>query len=150
MASSSDRPVIAIVHGAWHRPSHYKAFAEALTEKGFIVLQPASATSGNKENVKGKTHPDDVEVIRKALQTSLDKVKRIVLVCHSYGGIPGSAAVQGYQIHERQEKELPGGISHAVHITSFALPTKGLSLYSFIGKKHGPIVRRTVRKIFAT
>ncbi|KAM0345676.1 hypothetical protein ACHAPU_006331 [Fusarium lateritium] len=143
MTSNDERPVIAIVHGAWHRPSHYKAFAESLTKKGFTVLQPLNATSGNEEDIKGKTHLDDVEAIRKALQPDLDNGKRIVLVCHSYGGIPGSAAAEGYQVHEREGTGLSGGISHIVYITSFALPAKGLSLYSFIGNKHGPMVRRT-------
>ncbi|KAM0280038.1 hypothetical protein ACHAO9_011431 [Fusarium lateritium] len=143
MSLTTEKPVIAIVHGAWHRPSHYKAFAQSLTSKGFTVIQPENVTAGIPEDIKGKTHLDDVEAIRKALQPSLDEGKRIILICHSYGGIPGSAAVDGYQVHEREEKGLSGGISHVIFVTSFAFPVKGLSLLAAIGGTHAPMVDRT-------
>jgi hypothetical protein len=73
MTLNSEKPVIAIVQGAWHRASHYKAFAESLTSKGFTVVQPDNVTAGDPEEIKGKTHLDDVEAIRKALQPSLDQ-----------------------------------------------------------------------------
>jgi alpha-beta hydrolase superfamily lysophospholipase len=146
MSLNSEKPVIAIVQGAWHRASHYKAFADSLTSKGFTVVQPDNVTAGNPEEIKGKTHLDDVEAIRKALQPSLDEGKRIVLICHSYGGIPGSAAVDGYQIHEREKKGLSGGILHVIFVTAFAFPVKGLSLLAAIGGTHAPMVDRTVRR----
>ncbi|KAF5653298.1 signal peptide-containing protein [Fusarium sp. NRRL 25303] len=143
MSTNSEKPVIAIVQGAWHRASHYKGLVQSLTNKGFTVLQPNNVTAGNDENIKGKTHIDDVQTIRESLQPALDEGKRIVLICHSYGGIPGSAAVEGYQVHERQAKGLSGGISHVVYIAAFALPVKGLSLLSAAGGQHGPFLDRT-------
>lgn len=144
MSTNSEKPVIAIVQGAWHRASHYKGLVQSLTNKGFTVLQPNNVTAGNDENIKGKTHIDDVRTIRESLQPALDAGKRIVLICHSYGGIPGSAAVEGYQVHERQAKGLSGGISHVIYIAAFALPVKGLSLLSAAGGQHGSFLDRTV------
>ncbi|CAG7557844.1 unnamed protein product [Fusarium equiseti] len=143
MFSNTERPVITIIQGAWHRRPHYEAFAQALTSKGYTVLQPDNVTAGQVEAIKGKTHLDDVEAIRKTLQPSLDEGKRIVLVCHSYGGIPGSTSVEGYQIHEREAKGLKGGIVHVVYASSFALPVKGLSPLAAIGGKLGPFLDRT-------
>ncbi|KAI1017046.1 hypothetical protein LB504_007079 [Fusarium proliferatum] len=143
MSTKSEMPVIAIVQGAWHRASHYKGLVQSLNDKGFTVLQPNNVTADSDEDIKGKTHVDDVEAIRKSLQPALNEDKRIVLVCHSYGGIPGSAAVEGYQVHERQAKGLSGGISHVVYIAAFALPVKGLSLLSAAGGQHGPFLDRT-------
>ncbi|KAJ4136525.1 hypothetical protein NW768_004140 [Fusarium equiseti] len=143
MFSITERPVIAIIQGAWHRRPHYEAFAQALTSKGYTVLQPGNTTAGLVDNIKGKTYLDDVEVIRQTLQPSLDEGKKIVLVCHSYGGIPGSAATEGYQIHEREAKGLKGGIIHVVYVASFALPVKGLSLLAAVGGKFGPFLDRT-------
>jgi alpha-beta hydrolase superfamily lysophospholipase len=141
----SEKPVVAMVQGAWHRSIHYEAFAQSLTTKGFTVLQPDNVSAGKVDDIKGKTHMDDVKVIRKILQPSLDEGKRIVLVCHSYGGIPGSAAVEGYQLHEREAKGLSGGIIHVVYVASFALPVKGLSLLATVGGTFGPFLDRTVR-----
>ncbi|KAF5623178.1 uncharacterized protein FTJAE_10701 [Fusarium tjaetaba] len=143
MSTNSEKPVIAIIQGAWHRASHYEGLAQSLTNKGFTVLQPDNVTASNDDGIKGKTHLDDVEAIRQSLQPALDEGKRIVLVCHSYGGIPGSAAVDGLQVHEREAKGLPGGISHVVYIAAFALPVKGLSLLSAAGGQHGPFLDRT-------
>ncbi|KAG5762741.1 hypothetical protein H9Q72_009141 [Fusarium xylarioides] len=143
MSLNLEKPVIAIVQGAWHRASHYQGLVQSLTDKGFTVLQPDNVTAGNDEDIKGKTHVDDVEAVRQSLQPALDEGKRIVLVCHSYGGIPGSAAVEGYQVHEREAKGLSGGISHVVYIAAFALPVKGLSLLSAAGGTHGPFLDRT-------
>ncbi|KAJ4256837.1 hypothetical protein NW762_008933 [Fusarium torreyae] len=143
MSSNSEKPVIVIVQGAWHRASHYEVLRKSLADKGFTVLQPDNVSAGEVEQIKGKTHLDDVEAIRKAIQSSLDEGKSIVLICHSYGGIPGAAAAEGYQIHERKEKGLSGGISHVIHVASFALPAKGLSLLSAVGGTHGPFLDRT-------
>ncbi|KAK2668877.1 Alpha/Beta hydrolase fold [Fusarium oxysporum f. sp. vasinfectum] len=118
-----DKPVIVIVHGAWQRPSQYDALKQGLASRGFSVVQPESATAGTViSEVCGKTYLDDVTVIRAALEQPLAAGKEIVLVCHSYGGIPGSAAAEGYQVHERHEKGLPGGIKHIVYLAAFALP----------------------------
>ncbi|KAG4276003.1 hypothetical protein FPRO04_08122 [Fusarium proliferatum] len=143
MSTNSEKPVIAIVQGAWHRASHYKGLVQSLTDRGFIVLQPDNVTAGNDENIKGKTHLDDVKTIRQSLRPALDEGKRIVLICHSYGGITGSAAAEGYQVHERGAKGLSGGISHVVYIAAFALPVKGLSLLSAAGGQHGAFLDRT-------
>ncbi|KAF4339114.1 glutathione S-transferase [Fusarium beomiforme] len=143
MSSNSEKPVIALVQGAWHRASHYQDLVQALNDKGFTVLQPDNVTAGKDEDIKGKTHLDDVAAIREALQPVLDEGKQVALVCHSYGGIPGSAAVEGYQVHERESKGLSGGISHVIYIAAFALPVKGLSLLSAAGGTHGPFLDRT-------
>lgn len=108
-------------------------------------MQPESATAGTViSEVCGKTYLDDVTVIRAAVEQPLAAGKEIVLVCHSYGGIPGSAAAEGYQVHERHEKSLPGGIKHIVYLAAFALPEKGMSLLSAIGGTYAPFMNNEV------
>ncbi|RSM10394.1 hypothetical protein CDV31_007270 [Fusarium ambrosium] len=141
--SSPEKPTIVLVHGAWHLPSHYTMLKEKLTERGFTVIQPKNASVGQVSEIKGKTHLDDVAAIHKAMESSLNDGKEIIVVCHSYGGIPGTAAVEGYQLHERREKGLKGGIKHIVYVASFALPAKGLSLKTAIGGTYGPFMERT-------
>ncbi|EXK28597.1 hypothetical protein FOMG_15066 [Fusarium oxysporum f. sp. melonis 26406] len=121
-----DKPVIVIVHGAWQRPSQYDALKQGLASRGFSVVQPESATAGTViSEVCGKTYLDDVTVIRAVVD---------------YGGIPGSAAAEGYQVHERHEKGLPGGIKHIVYLAAFALPERGMSLLSAIGGTYAPFM----------
>ncbi|RGP79430.1 hypothetical protein FLONG3_2485 [Fusarium longipes] len=150
MSTDTEKPAIVIVQGAWHRTVHYDTFAQSLTAKGYNVLQPNNVTAGEVEDIKGKTHRDDVKVIHDTIKPVIDKGKRIVLVCHSYGGIPGSAAVEGYQLHEREAKGLSGGIVHVVYVASFALPVKGLSLRTAIGGTYGPFLDRTEDVMYLT
>ncbi|KAL5589384.1 hypothetical protein FOVSG1_011251 [Fusarium oxysporum f. sp. vasinfectum] len=136
-----DKPVIVIVHGAWQRPSQYDALKQGLASRGFSVVQPESATAGTAiSEIRGKTYLDDIAVIRAAMEQPLAAGKEIVLVCHSYGGIPGSAAAEGYQAHERREKGLPGGVKHIVYLAAFALPERGMSLLSAIGGAYAPFM----------
>lgn len=142
---ANDKPVIVLVHGAWQRPIQYETLKQGLAGRGFSVLQPESATAGTViSEIRGKTYLDDVAVIRETMEESLAAGKEIVLVCHSYGGIPGSAAAEGYQIHERREKGLPGGIQHIVYLAAFAFPEKGLSLLAAIGGTYAPFMNNKV------
>lgn len=142
--STTEKPTIVLVHGAWHLPNHYTMLKDKLTQRGFTVIQPRNASVGQVSDIKGKTHLDDVAAIHEAMESLLNDGKEIIVVCHSYGGIPGSAAVEGYQVHERRDKSLKGGIKHVVYVASFALPAKGLSLKTAIGGTYGPFMDRTV------
>ena len=131
---SSEKPVVVVIHGAWQRQQQYQLLGQSLVDRGFEVLRPESATSGQETvEIQGKTYLDDVAVIHKTMEPSLAAGREIVLVCHSYGGIPTSAAAEGYQIHERQEKGLTGGIKHIVYLAAAALPSKGSSLITTVG-----------------
>lgn len=144
MSAQSEKPAIVLVHGAWHLPSHQAMMREKLTERGFVVIQPRNASVGQVAEIKGKTHLDDVAAIRESMESPLNDGKEILVVCHSYGGIPGSAAVEGYQLHERRDRGLKGGVKDIVYVASFALPARGLSLRTAIGGTYGPFMDRTV------
>lgn len=76
------------------------------------MLQPESAASGNAIiEIRGKAYLNDVAITHGAIEEPLAAGKEVILVCHSYGGIPASAAAEGYQVHERREHGLPGGIT---------------------------------------
>ncbi|KAH7020465.1 Alpha/beta hydrolase fold-1 [Ilyonectria destructans] len=138
---ATDKPVIVLVHGAWQRPDQYESLKQGLAGRGFTVLQPESATSGTSiAELRGKTYLDDVAVIRGAIEEPLAAGKEVILVCHSYGGIPTSAAAEGYQVHERREQGLPGGIKHIVYLAAFAFPEKGLSLLIALGGAYAPFM----------
>jgi pimeloyl-ACP methyl ester carboxylesterase len=141
---ANENPVIVIVHGAWHRPSHFTSIIDPLCAKGYTVLAPSNATAGLDDSVCGTTHLDDVRLIHEALLPYLDAGKEAVIVCHSYGGIPGTASVEGQTIGERSAKGLKGGIKAMVYITSFALPQRGMSLFNMIGNKYGDWIKPEV------
>lgn len=129
---SSDKPVVIIVHGAWHRPFHYVNIIQSLRPKGYTVRSPALATAGWAESVQEASVADDVEVIRRTMKEYLDKSREIVVVCHSYGGIPGTDSIVGETVQDRQARGEAGGVKAVVYICSFAPPAPRMSLVDII------------------
>ncbi|KAJ4175459.1 hypothetical protein NW755_014896, partial [Fusarium falciforme] len=133
-------PVIVLVHGAWHHPSHYKLLVEAFHNEGFHdVVTPRNVTSGSPEQIVGKTHLDDVQVIREAINPYLDAGRDLILVAHSYGGLPAVSSLEGYTIQERAESGLEGGIKGLASVAAFFLPQKGLPLFQPDGSQYGEV-----------
>ncbi|KAE8410786.1 Alpha/beta hydrolase fold-1 [Aspergillus pseudocaelatus] len=132
---SATKPVVFIVHGAWQGPHQYKSIRDALTERGFTVVQPANlSTNTDATQNDGKTPYDDAKNIQSMMEPYLAAGREIVLICHSYGGIPGSLALDGYQITDRQAKGLPGGVRRIVYLSAIALPQANMSAMDLIGQ----------------
>ncbi|KAL6412950.1 hypothetical protein AUP68_02444 [Ilyonectria robusta] len=129
MNEDKQKPVILLVHGAWHRPFHYRSLIDALNTKGFTVLAPPLASSGYDDSVDGKTYHDDVKRIHGVLLRVLDSGRAVIGVGHSYGGVPLTAAIQGHTIAERTAEGLEGGIASAIYISPTPILQTGISMY---------------------
>jgi pimeloyl-ACP methyl ester carboxylesterase len=129
------KPLIVLVHGAWHRPTHYLRLISHLRDLGYDVVAPALPTTGFKSMVARKSVPDDVEAIQQALAAPLEAGRDVVVVAHSYGGIPATDAVMGRTVHERRGQGLHGGVKCIIYMAAFAPPARGLSLFDMIGLK---------------
>ncbi|KXJ91199.1 Alpha/beta hydrolase fold-1 [Microdochium bolleyi] len=125
------RPAVLVVHGSWHRPCHYELLSCRLRKLGFETACPALPSIG-KDRL-GKTWQDDVQCIRDVALRLFAKNKQVLLLAHSYGGIPASIATEGLTRPERAAAGLPGGFCHVAYMSAFALPASGLSLLSAIG-----------------
>lgn len=127
------KPVILLLHGAFHRPIHYGRLIGALRNEGYTVEYPKLATSGRNDSeqpLEGQTHHDDVKVIHEAMEPHLEKGRNIIIVCHSFGGVSGTASVEGYSVAERENEDLPGGVVGVVYVAALALRSKhkGMSM----------------------
>ena len=80
---TTSKPVIVIVHGAFHPPVYYRKFIEPLRASGYTVLAPAMPTTGLDDSVAGKTYRDDVRRIYESLLPLLDEGREAVIVGHS-------------------------------------------------------------------
>jgi pimeloyl-ACP methyl ester carboxylesterase len=142
------KPVVLLIHGAWQSIDQYAALKGLLEQAGLTVHLTANATSGpDASKIRGKTHLDDVARIHAAMEEPLAQGLEIILVCHSYGGVPATVAVENYQIPERQERGLPGGVRHVVYLAAFALPQRGASLLAGLGGQYAPFMSLEVRAL---
>lgn len=135
----SQKPVIVLVHGAWHRPVHFLPLVTLLQERNYDVDVPSLATAGWQPSVSKASVPEDVEVISKTLDQHLGAGREVVLLCHSYGGLPATAAAVGRTIADRQTGSGGrGGIKAMIYVAAFAPPAPELSLSDLAGLKDQP------------
>ena len=111
----SDKPVIVIVPGGFHKPIHYRKISGPLRDQGFDVVDIELVACGDNPDPE-LTAFDDAAVISKKLDHLLDEGRKAVIVSHSYGSLPVSAVIEGRTVVERSERGLKGGVSAVVSI----------------------------------
>jgi pimeloyl-ACP methyl ester carboxylesterase len=132
----STKPTIVFVPGAWHLPESFEAVASHLTNAGYDYegIHKPSCTKGPDFP---KTFDPDVEAVRTAIVKAADAGNEVIVVMHSYGGLPGSEATKGLSKEDRAKDGKKGGVTRLIYITAFALP-EGVSLMSAGGGKVAP------------
>ncbi|KAE9967015.1 hypothetical protein BLS_001101 [Venturia inaequalis] len=114
------KPIIVFVPGAWHLPSCFELVENLLKPAGYECIG-VRTPSVRKEPPFPKDASDDVQAIRAALVTAIGEENDVVVVMHSYGGFPGSAACKGMSKEDRVKEGMKGGVVHLVYIASFAV-----------------------------
>lgn len=134
--SNVKKPVVLLVHGAWHRPLHYRLLINRLREQGFTVLAPPLATSGCDDSIAEKTQRDDVHRIHEVLLPYLDSGRQAIVVAHSYGGVPATEAVEGHTVAERTARGEKGGITAVIYISAILAMQTGESVIGAAGGEY--------------
>lgn len=62
--------------------------------------------------------------------------KEIIIVGHSYGGIPATAATEGQGVAERAQRGERGGFKAMLFFAGFAIAKKGMDLLTSFGGKY--------------
>ena len=126
---ASKRATIVIVHGAWVGGWRWRPVADYLIDRGHRVFTPTLTGLGEREHlthpgVNASLHARDVaNVIR------FERLERILLVAHSYGGMPASVAAE----------LVPEGIIQSIMYMDAFFPENGQSLDDLVpGPPHGP------------
>lgn len=123
------KPTIALVPGAWHTPAHYEPLLEQLRKLGYATISQQLPSVGS-EDPKSQSAANDADFVRRnVLLPELDQGKDVIVLMHSYGGSPGSAAAKGLSKTERAAAGQKGGVIGLVYISAF-LAGEGDSLVS--------------------
>lgn len=75
--TTSTKPVVLFIHGAWQTPKHYESITRLFEQNGFAVVCPQLPTVGGPPSMKMY---DDAKVIRATLDFLVEKKKREVIV----------------------------------------------------------------------
>lgn len=113
------KPTFVLVPGAWHGPESFSPLTRLLEKHGYVVDAVPLASVGSSPPRSGFN--EDVDNVTTILEKHADMGSDIVLVTHSYGGIPGSSACQGLLTADREAVGKTGGVIHLVYIAAFAV-----------------------------
>ena len=115
------KPTVVCVPGAWHTPEIYSSVIESLNRHGYptIALElPSVGATPAHDSFDG-----DVKAIRDCLEKLvITEEKDVILVTHSYTGMPGAEAPIELGKRQREGKGLKGGVIRLVFIAAFAVP----------------------------
>ncbi|KAM0430872.1 hypothetical protein ACHAPT_005504 [Fusarium lateritium] len=131
MGSVNDKPVFLVVTGAWHPPVCYDPLKNELNRLGYECAIPQMPSMGH--GTHGVTWEADKAKVLETAAPYFDEGREVVLVGHSYGGIPATVATEGQGVHERAERGLKGGFRSIVFLAAFAVPVKGWDLLTTFG-----------------
>lgn len=129
----SPKPTIVLVPGAWHTPECFQYIVPKLEALSYPVVTINLATVGGMN--PGATHVDDIASIHEIIIPLMNEGTEIMLVAHSFGGIPACASVEGQTVAERQARGLKGGITSIFFIAAFALKKRGMTSSDTFGKQ---------------
>ncbi|KAF5860703.1 hypothetical protein ETB97_001210 [Aspergillus alliaceus] len=126
---ATDKPTILLIPGAWHQGSTFEPVAKILRAQGYQVETVTLPSAGGP---KSTTAYDDAEHIQKAyLNDLIAQGKEVILVMHSYGGIPGTESVKGFARKDIATKGRKGGVVSLIYQSAFLVPA-GASIASFM------------------
>jgi len=123
MPRPASRPVFVIVPGASQTPSHYAHLIHLLQSKGYPTLSSLLPTTGTGAKV---TAQDDADYIRSHMILPVLDIEKhdVILVMHSYSGMPGGAAALGLGKEDRAKEGKTTSVIGQIYIASI-LPKGG-------------------------
>ncbi len=94
MAQAATQRTFVLIHGAWHGGWCWRRVSDLLEKKGHKVFSPTLTGLGERSHLLTKevnldTHITDIVNVFK-----WEEIKDACLVLHSYGGWPGSGAIE--------------------------------------------------------
>ena len=117
------KPTIVLVPGAWFSPTTYDEFLQFLREAGYPTRYASYPSLDPSEPLIADANLDTRAVYSDVLRPLVEQEgKDVVVVMHSYGGVPGSAASTGLSKTKRTQENQKGGVIGLIHISGFVLP----------------------------
>ncbi|PSS02403.1 Alpha/beta hydrolase fold-1 [Coniella lustricola] len=115
---------IVLVPGYWEGPDVWRLVAPELEKNGFTVtiIKLLSTGTPASESPKSPSMYDDIEVIRKAVESIVNQGKDVVLVGHSAGAFLGSHALQEFTSKARKEAGTEGQVTKLAFVTGALFP----------------------------
>lgn len=133
MSSTTTKPTIIIVPGSFSAARIYDNLINALHALSYQAVVSDLPSASRLPPASAASMADDAEHFHGIAESLADEGRDIVIVTHSYGGIPGTEAAKGLAKTDREAEGKKGGIVRLVYLTSVVPPVGG-TLISTLGE----------------
>lgn len=141
---ATQKPIFVLVPGASQNPAHYAHLLHLLQVKGYGAFSALLPSIGAQAPV---TAEDDAEYVRSRMLLPVLDVgqQNVILISHSYSGMPASAAARGLGKSDRAAQGKSTAVLGQIFIASI-LPHggDGLSVLDNFGGHLPPHMRADV------
>jgi pimeloyl-ACP methyl ester carboxylesterase len=126
---ASKRAAIVIIHGAWVGGARWRRVANDLTDRGHHVFTPSLTGLGDRAHLNSRAVNLSLHALDIANLIKYEQLRDVLLVGHSYGGMPISVAPE----------LLPEGVIQSILYLDAFFPENGQALNDLVpGPPHLP------------
>lgn len=115
--ATSVKPALVLVPGAWHTSASLSSLIPLLKAEDYPVKAISLPSVGASPALP--SFDADVAAIRAAIIPLIEVNKQVILIMHSYAGMPGTEAVQGLGEAERTKDGKEGGVVRLIYLAAF-------------------------------
>ncbi|GKU22490.1 unnamed protein product [Fusarium langsethiae] len=116
---------VVIIPGSFASPSLYEPLARSFARDGIQSEIVDLPSVGRKEGKNPATMSDDVDEIVSIVEILLDQDKEVILLAHSYGGVPATQSLETLSRKARQSQGKNSGVTDIIYLAAVALPVGG-------------------------
>ncbi|KAI5859405.1 alpha/beta-hydrolase [Durotheca rogersii] len=119
------KPSILLVPGSFSLPEFYDKVISGVAAKGYEIRglhYPSVGFKTGPRQGEPATMLDDAAFIAKEVEALADEGKDVILLAHSYGGVPITQSAKGLSKQERQKEGKKGGIVRLLYMTALVVP----------------------------
>jgi len=133
------KPTFILAPGAWYPPTSFNPLIEKLSDYTcHIVAFPSIQQATTVQDLQ-----PDIDSVRTLVEQEADAGHDVIVVVHSWAGLPVCSALDGMSKTEREKAGKQGGVVKLVFIAAF-IPQVGESLIRTLGGAPPPWYVRDV------
>ncbi|RAH50418.1 alpha/beta hydrolase [Aspergillus brunneoviolaceus CBS 621.78] len=126
MAASN--PTLIFCPGAWYPPTAFEPLAAQFPDHTtHLVAFPSIQQATTVQDLQ-----PDIDTLRDLVEQEANAGKEVVVISHSWSGLPVNSALDGLSTAERQAAGATGGVKKLIFISAF-IPEVGESLIGAFG-----------------
>lgn len=122
------KPTLIFCPGAWYPPTAFNPLIDKLPEyTTHVVAFPSIQDATNVKDLR-----PDIEAVRSIVQHECNEGREVIVVSHSWSGLPVSSALDGLSRAQREKTGQKGGVVKLIFLSAF-IPDVGQSLLQAFG-----------------